>query len=257
MLNTILLLCDLPINTEYMVTGIIEDCNPDNTLVITDCEENIMKFALENYAILFVSREDKFVSGVQYITDSLDCCDDSYFNLVFSRHNRLPLTVLHTERTIVREITVSDLEELYVIYEDELIKKYLEPLYEYEEEKLFVEKYIENMYGLYGYGLWIVEDKQTGTIIGRAGISIRNIDGKDCNELGYVIRREFRNQGYAREICRAILKYATESLEIPDMYIVTEKDNRLSERLALSLGFEKITETADEKKSYLIYYKKI
>lgn len=257
MLNKILLLCDSEINTSYTVTNVMEECSSHNTLVITDCEENIQRFISGDYAILFVCAEDKFISGVKYITDSLAACDDKYFNMVFSRQKKLPLTVLETERTIVREITVSDLEELYVIYDDELIVKYLEPLYEYEEEKLFTEKYIENMYGLYGYGLWIVEDKRNGTIIGRAGISIRNIDGEDCNELGYVIRREYRNQGYAGEVCRAILDYAGDELLMKELYIVTESDNRYSEQLACSLGFEKFALVMDADTPLIIFFKKI
>lgn len=51
-------------------------------------------------------------------------------------------------------------------------------------KKLFLQKnYIENMYGFYGYGLWLVFEKETDELIGRAGIEIRNIDGADKNEL--------------------------------------------------------------------------
>ncbi len=256
MLNKILLLCNCKINTSYTVTDIIEECSPDNTLVITDREENISRFATPGFALLFVCNEDKFISGAKYITESLAGCDDEYFNMIFARQKKLPLTILNTERTTVREMTVSDLEELYVIYDDELVRKYIEPLYEYEEEKLFTEKYIENMYGLYGYGLWIVEDIRTGGIIGRIGISIRNIDGKDCNELGYIIRREYRRQGYAGEVCRSILNYAAETLGMQEIYIVTEQDNLYSERLALSLGFDKFSEIRDENIIYKIFLKK-
>ena len=113
------------------------------------------------------------------------------------------------------------------------------------------------MYGMYGYGLWIVEDKQNGRIIGRAGISIRNIDGEDCNELGYVIRREYRNKGYADEVCRAIIEYAADELEILELYIVSELDNLYSEHLALKLGFEKIAEIQDRDICLNFFYKKI
>ncbi len=257
MLNTILLLGESEINTSYTIADSLSDCNPDNTLVITGNEADIDKYVSMNYAILYVNNEDKFVSGVRYVTDSLADCEDDYFNMVFSRQKKLPLTILKTKRTLVREITVDDLNELYDIYEDESVRKYLEPLYEYEEEKLFTEKYIENMYGLYGYGLWIVEDIHNGRIIGRAGISIRSIDESDCNELGYVIRREYRNKGYAGEVCRAILAYAAETLGMQEMYLVTAEDNLYSKRLAAGLGFEQIAELSDEKSPVIFFYKKI
>ena len=44
------------------------------------------------------------------------------------------MTVMQTERTYIKEITEDDLEEVYELYDDDEIRKYMEPLYEYEEE---------------------------------------------------------------------------------------------------------------------------
>ena len=40
--------------------------------------------------------------------------------------------------------------------------------------KAFTIKYIENMYGFFGYGLWLVFDKKTGELVARAGIENRS-----------------------------------------------------------------------------------
>ena len=90
---------------------------------------------------------------------------------------------------------------------------------------------------MYGYGLWIVEDKQNGRIIGRAGISIRNIDGDDENELGYIVHRKYRGQGYSKEVCKAIIAYAKEVLDIEKLFIVTRAENTKSIELSKVLGF--------------------
>lgn len=254
MLKTIVLLCDAKINTEYELIK-EKKIIKDNALYITDSEEMLSQ--LENCPVLFVNNEDKFINNVKFVTDSLSDCDDVYFNMVYSRQKGLPLEILRTERTIVREICVADLPELYRMYEDELIQKYLEPLYEYEEEKLFTEKYIENMYGLFGYGLWIVIDKTTGELIGRVGIENRNIDGNDKNELGYSIRKEYRNKGYAYETGSAVLDYARDVLEMKEMFCVVKEHNRISKALATKFGFEIYGEAQSKAEKFIIYRKKL
>ena len=126
---------------------------------------------------------------------------------------------------------------------------------EYEEENEFTQKYIENMYGFSGYGLWRVFDSKDGTLIGRIGISIRNVDGEDVRELGYLIRKEYRKKGYATEVCRATIKYAAEFPEIDKLYIVTYEDNEASEGLAIKLGFELIGESMGKEDKYKIFVK--
>ncbi len=255
MLNKILFLANGQINTSYLVTSDEGNCAPEDTLVIVDNLPLAEEFMKKRYALLYVTKGDEFVPGIKYITTDVGECEDDYFEQVFLRQKGLPLVILDTKRTVVREMTVEDLPQLYELYDDELIKKYVDELYDYEEEKAFTEKYIENMYGFYGYGLWLVFDKNNNELIGRIGISIRNIDGEDKNELGYLIKREYRNKGYAKEVCSAIVKYAGDKLDIYELYIVSHSENKLSERLARSLGFELIGETAGDEEKYKIFVK--
>ena len=57
MLNKILLLCNCKINTSYTVTDIIEECSPDNTLVITDNKHDTTKKQLRCKLIKFTDYE--------------------------------------------------------------------------------------------------------------------------------------------------------------------------------------------------------
>ena len=257
MLKTIVLLSNMKINTQYEL--IKENFRNfkirENALYITDSEELLGE--LKECPVLFVNNEDRFIDNVKFVTDSLSDCDDDYFNMVYSRQKGLPIEIMQTERTIIREICVNDLEDLYRMYDDELICKFLEPLYEYEEEKLFTEKYIENMYGLYGYGLWVVFDKKTGELMGRVGIEIRTIDGEDKNEIGYSIKREYRNKGYAFETCQAVLKYAQDVLEIEEMFCVTHKNNLISRHVSEKLGFEFYGESQVNNEKFIIFLKKL
>ena len=74
--------------------------------------------------------------------------------------------------------------------------EYLDPLYEYEKEKEYQRSYINYMYRLYGYGMWVVIEKATGKLIGRVGIENREAcDGEP--ELGYMIVVSYQRKGYA------------------------------------------------------------
>ncbi len=219
------------------ITRLYSECNADDTLVVADTMEELQYAVSGNYAVLYISGENEYVDGAQYVTDSLEECDYDYLRMVFCRQKGLPMRILETKRTWLREMTVEDLDELYRIYDDDQVRRYLEPLYPYEQEKEFTVNYIHNMYGLYGYGLWLVFDKADGRMIGRAGISVRTIDGEDRNELGYILRREYRRQGYAYEVCQGIMNYAFNKLKMEDLLIVTDKRNLPSCDLAEKLGF--------------------
>ena len=243
----------------YLRKNCIINCKPavaydkgepdEYTLAVIDDENVMKKFRSRGIPVLFVSESNEFVDGADYVTDDISGCDYDYFNMVYSRQKNIPLKILETSRCIVREMSVDDLPLLYKMYDDDMVRRYVEPLYEYEKEKEYTENYIENMYGFYGFGLWLAFDRETGDLAGRAGISIREIDGKSCHELGYVISSDYRRKGYAYEICKGIIKYAFEKLGIKDIYLVTEKDNIPSEKTAEKLGFHRISEN-DE---YYIY----
>ena len=157
---------------------------------------------------------------------------------VHKRRNHLPWNILYTKRTCVREITMADLDELYALYEGEGITDYTEPLFERQEEEEYTKSYIANMYYYYGYGMWVVRDRQTGALLGRAGIERREVNAEVCMELGYIIGREYQNKGYATEVCSAIMDYAKEELAIRRLHCFIHPCNTVSVHLARKLGFE-------------------
>lgn len=169
-------------------------------------------------------------------TEGFEEIDLEFLNHVYERHHGLPWTILETERCVVREFSMDYLEDLFELYAGKGMTDYVEPLYSYEEEREYQEAYIRNMYGFYGYGMWIVCDKNTGKLIGRAGLEHREeMDGE--MELGYAIGVPYQRQGYATEVCEAILKYAHKELEQKSLCCLIEEGNRVSEHLAQKLGF--------------------
>lgn len=171
---------------------------------------------------------------------------------VYERHHHLPWTILETERCAVKEFSMEYLPDLFELYAGEGMTDYIEPLYEYEKEKEYQKAYIENMYRFYGYGMWIVCEKKTGKLIGRAGVEHREaLDGE--LELGYAVGTPYQNQGYAAEVCRAILDYVKRELQFERVYCLIEAGNQKSVHLAEKLGFSYCGEMRLEGKQMVKY----
>ena len=167
--------------------------------------------------------------GTRYAVESLAELDIEYLERVRRRYNHIPWDIGETERCLIRELSLSDLPALYELYDKPGMTDYVEPLYDYETELEYQKAYIENMYGFYEYGMWLVFSKETGKLIGRAGL--------EHDELGYMIAPELWNQGYATEVCRFIIDYARENTDFEELYCRIDEKNEASVRLAKKLGF--------------------
>lgn len=181
---------------------------------------------------------EEYHGKASYIVYNEEDIDDDMLKLVCARKYNEPLVIAETQRFVIREMMVGDLPHLYELYATLSDCPYVEPLYEYEEEKAFTVKYIENMYGFFGYGLWLVFDKKTGELVARAGIENRSIDGCNCQELGYLVKKSWQGKHVAWEIVNRIIEIAKERFELEELNICTEKTNIPSIQLALKLGFK-------------------
>ena len=153
----------------------------------------------------------------------------------------------------VRESIPEDVNEFYRIYSDPSITFFMENLYaDREMEVEYVKAYIKQVYGFYGFGLWTVMDKESGQIIGRAGLNVR--EGYELPELGFVIDVEHQGKGYAFEVCSAILDYAENMLEFEAVQAFVDENNRVSIHLLQKLGFVFVGEAMAERR-YRLYVK--
>ena len=190
----------------------------------------------------------------KYVFESFEGITADYFAMVYCRIYGLPLDILETKRLKVREMILGDIDRLYEIYAEPSITEYMEGLYPDRQEEIeFSKSYIENMYGFYGYGLWMVIEKSSDRIIGRAGLSNREVDGEVCLELGYVIAKESQRQGYATEVSQAILEYAKDELGAIKVIALMKPENEASVRTARKLGFKEVCEVTLGEESYLEY----
>ena len=211
-----------------------------NTLLIAATDSTIAlgkELGIATMAYMNPEISGQSYSGVDMLVEGFDEVDVDFLEKVWQRHHRIPWTILETERCVVRELTLDDLDALFELYGDGEIDKYTDSLYPYEEEKEFQRAYIENMYRYFGYGLWLVFSKETGELIGRAGLEHREYNEEIELELGYIIGTKYQGKGYATEVCEAILDYAKENCGFERINALVENENISSIKLAQKLGF--------------------
>lgn len=192
--------------------------------------------------------QEKF-KGLKFIFSDIEEVEMDSFVKAYQRYAGEPWEVIRTDRLIIRETTLDDVDEFYRIYKDPEMTRYMEGLFENpEDEKRYQKDYIEKVYGLMGFGVWTLVRASDNTIIGRAGYSIRN--GFDEIELGFLIGKEYQKQGYAYEACRAILDYGRDVLQLDHVQTLVKKENEVSIHLCKKLGFEETDEVEVEENIY-------
>lgn len=177
--------------------------------------------------------------GVDMVAQELDGLNGECLCMVWKRHKGLPWIIARTERLILRESVPGDLEDFYRLYGGEGMTDYIPGLSEdREKEKADLEAYIRNMYRFYNYGLWTVIERDTGTVVGRAGLeNPQNPEAEDATlELGYLIGKPWQGKGYGTEAAAAAAQYAFDALEMERLVLVIARGNAASRRVARRLS---------------------
>lgn len=227
-------------------------CRGQDVLYITDCSKKAEGLRNQNLAVLGYSHDSgEQFPNIEYIMECPGELDVMYLERVFRRYKKIPWDILETERCIIRESTLEDVEAFFEIYREPEIVKYTEDLFpEKDREIAYMEEYIEKMYKYFEFGVWTVIWKETGEIMGRAGFSVR--EGYDLPELGFVIARPFQKKGVASEICTAILNYGREMLEFEQVQALVHKENTASLALCKKLGFTVRQAFREKDQDYLL-----
>lgn len=189
-------------------------------------------------AFLHERNRDEDFSQVQYAVESLENLDAQYFMRIYKRLTGQPWKILETKRCVLRETVEEDVEAFYAMYQEPSVTRYTEPLYEdKEKERQYIRDYRNYVYRFYEFGIWTVTEKETGTVIGRAGINMR--EGFETPEIGFVIGVPWQGQGIAFEICTAISDYARNELHMNALQALVQPENSASVRLCEKLGFHR------------------
>jgi RimJ/RimL family protein N-acetyltransferase len=147
----------------------------------------------------------------------------------------IPIPTLTTERLILRAFRDDDLDAYAEICADPEVMRYLgdgKTLSRAEAWRQMA--FIVGHWQLRGFGLWALEETESGRFIGRAGLL--QPEGWPGFEVGWTLGRASWGKGYATEAAREALRYAFEVLDRDHVISLIRPDNHPSIRVAERLG---------------------
>ena len=143
---------------------------------------------------------------------------------------------VETERLILRMWRESDFEPYAEMCADPEVMRYIgvggKPMNRAEAWRNLA--MVIGHWHLRGYGMWAVEERASGELVGRVGCW--RPEGWPGFEVGWILRRGFWGRGFATEAARASLDYAFGGLNQPHVISVIHPENRASIRVAERLG---------------------
>lgn len=145
------------------------------------------------------------------------------------------MITLETERLVLRMFRQSDLDDYAEMSADAEVMRYIgtgKPLSRAEAWRNLA--MMLGHWQLRGYGMWAVEQRASGVMIGRIGCW--NPEGWPGLEVGWVLRRAYWGQGFATEGAQAALTYAFSKLRSPHVISLIQPENAASIRVAERLG---------------------
>lgn len=146
-------------------------------------------------------------------------------------------TILETPRLLLRHQVLSDLDDLWALYCDPEITKYIPDAPRSREEAQAELEWHQHGHPKHPQlGLWATIHKATGKFIGRCGLLPWTIEERQEVEVAYTITREFWGQGLATEAAEAILRYGFDELKLGRLICLIDPENVASQRVAEKMG---------------------
>jgi RimJ/RimL family protein N-acetyltransferase len=150
---------------------------------------------------------------------------------------------LRTERLLLRGWRESDLDAWAAIAADVEVMRWVgEPAGMSREDAWRHIAYLVGHWELRGFGLWAVEERDGGELVGRIGLY--RPEGWPGLELGWTVTRSRWGRGYATEAGRAAVDWAREELGADHLISLIADDNPRSQRVAEKLGMSPEARTA-------------
>ncbi len=162
--------------------------------------------------------------------------------------------ILETKRLILRHQVIEDLDDLWALYCNPNITKYIP-----DAPRSRAEAQEELEWHMHGHpkhpelGLWATIHKGSGEFIGRCGLLPWMIEGQDEVEVAYTIAEKYWGQGLGTEAAQAILHYGFEILHLSRLICLIDAENVASQMVAEKIGMTFEKEARDELGPFLVY----
>ena len=154
----------------------------------------------------------------------------------------MPSVLIETDRLVLREFIHEDLGALSGVLCDRETMRFYPMTFDESAAKEWIARN-QRRYARQGHGLWAMDLKSTGEMIGDCGITLQDVDGESLLEIGYHLRRDIWGQGFATEAARACRDYGFAKLHAEFLVSLVRPENVRSCRVAERNGMKGWKET--------------
>ncbi len=158
------------------------------------------------------------------------------------------MTIIETERLVIRRLSIDDAEFILDLLNQPSFLRYIGD--KQVRNSADAIRYIETgpiaSYERFGFGLYLVELKESGESIGICGLLKR--DSLPDVDVGFAFLPSYWAHGYAFESAAAVMNYGREVLALRRIVAITSPDNESSIRLLEKIGlrFERMIKLASD-----------
>jgi RimJ/RimL family protein N-acetyltransferase len=146
------------------------------------------------------------------------------------------LVVLETARLILRRLSTDDADFMLELLNQSSFLRYIgdKGVRTSEDAIRYIQTGPIASYERFGFGLYLVELKETGAPIGMCGLLKR--DSLPDVDVGFAFLPDYWSQGFAFESAAAVMNYGREALGLRRIVAITSLDNLASIKLLEKLG---------------------
>lgn len=145
--------------------------------------------------------------------------------------------ILETPRLVLREWRAEDSEPFARLNADPVVMEFMPAPLSREESDRFVDRIVANLREQ-GFGLYAAEHRADAKFVGFIGLATPSFEAHftPCVEIGWRLAAPYWSQGLATEGARAVVRYAFETLQLPELVSFTTVENLRSRRVMEKLG---------------------
>ena len=157
------------------------------------------------------------------------------------------MIVLKTERLILRKLTIDDSEFVLELLNEPSFLRHIgdRGVRTLEDARQYILNRLVTSYERNGFGLYLVELKESRVPIGISGLVKR--DTLPDADIGFAFLPAYWSKGYALESAAAVMNYARDVLGLNRILAITSPDNEASAKLLGKIGlrFERMIKLSD------------
>ncbi|WP_110927912.1 GNAT family N-acetyltransferase [Bacillus massiliglaciei] len=141
-----------------------------------------------------------------------------------------------TERLLLREVKISDADDIFAYASDPKVSKYVswEAHYTKSETVSYI-KYILDTYKNGNLPCWGIEWKETGELIGTIDFVMWKPAHKTA-EIGYVLSRDYWGKGIMTEAAKELIAFGFDELSLVRIQARCFNENAASEKVMQKIG---------------------